>query len=60
VIKIGTKNRKTNKNGEITMENLTDTNPETINNKAKQTNGKNKNNDNDRDPYYGSDSDNDF
>ena len=56
------KNDKKNKSGEITMEPITDTttskNP--LQNKSKLDNGKKKTNDNDRDPYYGSDSDNDF
>ena len=58
---MGVKNSKTNKNGEVTMEDLTNTTTKgTTENKSKQNNGKKKDNDNDRDPYYGGDSDNDF
>lgn len=42
------------------MENLEDTVNSSTDNKANQTNAKKKDNDNDRDPYYASDSDNDF
>ena len=61
---MGVRNSKTNKNGEVTMETLTNTTAakDVITNKSKQNTAKKKNadNDNDRDPYYGGDSDNDF
>lgn len=58
---MGIKNGKNNKAGEVTMEDLANTaTKNTIEDKSKDNTGKKKDNDNDRNPYYGADSDNDF